>query len=133
MRIAMSEGAEPGSIPAEYVEILRAMAMDPSVIEQIRDALADLGNAHLRNAVLPIPERWRSDDYELFCVDRRVRLAEYERRRALAIDEWDARGRAIDGLTSNELSRVEDWTRTQFLAELSAWLRLHPGTRYETD
>ncbi|NDZ93846.1 hypothetical protein G3I13_14260 [Streptomyces sp. SID6673] len=111
------------------------MAMDPSAIEQIREALADLGDAQLRNAVLPIPEQWRSDDYELFCVDRRVRLAEYERRRALAVDEWDADagGRAIEGLTPNELSRAEDFVRTQFLAELSAWLRLHPGTRYDTE
>ncbi|WAC56046.1 hypothetical protein [Gordonia sp. SL306] len=131
----MSDGAGVCSVPAEYVEILRVMAMDPNAIEQIREALADLGDAQLRNAVLPIPERWGSDDYELFCVDRRVRLAEYERRRALAIDEWDADagGRTIEGLTPHELSRVEDWTRTQFLAELSAWLRLHPGTRYETD
>lgn len=123
----------PEVLTSEYVTVLREMGRDPRTRSSIRSALRDLNDDAFFETVMPMPDKWRSDDCGLFCADRRVRRAEYAKRLEDAIADWcnqSARRdyRSLDGET---MLRVQDWTQRQLLAEIASWLALHPEVEYD--
>ncbi|MAU84189.1 hypothetical protein VX037_07475 [Gordonia sp. Z-3] len=125
--------SDADGMPREYLEVLRSLALDPTIRPLVREAVFDLNSESLTDSVIPMPTSWRSDDYRLFCEDRRVRHAELARRVNQAVDdsiEWGARTH-LAGVQTEEREAIEAWTRDQFERELRAWLRVNPSVTYE--
>lgn len=131
--IALSDTRNCIQFSSEYIDVLRDMGRDPVLAPQLRAALSSNGDDQLFIEVMPLPALWRSDDYALFCADRRVRLAEFDRRLAAAVEDWftqSGRHRHA-GLDSDTKLRLEGWVRTQLLGEIAAWLGRNPEVEYE--
>lgn len=128
----MSDGPEP-SLPPEYIALLQDMPLDVAVRTELRHVAFAAGDDALASALFPMPTSWRTDDYRLFCTDRRVRTSELARRVSEASNESLENG-ALDPLTgaSEEMEReIEEWTREQFFRELKAWRQANPNVHYE--
>ncbi|MDY6807415.1 MAG: hypothetical protein SW127_00185 [Actinomycetota bacterium] len=129
----MADSEQTVELPEGYLEVLRDMALDPRIRPLVREAVFDMNSESLIDSVMPMPSSWRSDDYRLFCEDRRVRCAELARRIDQAVDdsmEWGMRSR-VSGVREEEREAIEAWTRDQFERELRAWLRANPSVTYE--
>lgn len=111
-------------LPPAYIDVLREVAQDRSLVSELRAAVSDLGDDGIRAAVFPMPAQWNADDYELFLADDRVLQAEFNRRVCSAIDDWHERNaNPLQGLSPRERDNIVEWTRQQFKAELSAFSR----------
>lgn len=109
-------------LPAAYVDVLRELARDPSKAMIVREVVGGLNSRALTDLIFPMPTEWSSTDYELFQTDERVRYAEYERRVALAVDEWELiSGGYGSGPSRQERRDLEEWTRERFLNEIRHW------------
>ena len=128
----MSDGPQRG-FPPEYIALLQDMPLDDELRVELRHVAFAAGDEALASALFPVPASWRSDDYRLFCTDRRVRSAELARRVSEASDESLENGALTPMAEESEAMErdIEAWTREQFFRELDAWRHANPNAYYE--